>query len=54
MALDIGQAEVATGVGEGELRVVEAKKVEDGGVQVVDVDGLSTALKPNSSVAPWT
>src|SRR5436309_3352258 len=39
-AVDVGQAEVSTGVAVGELLVVEAQEVEDGGVEVVDVDAL--------------
>ena len=37
-ASDVGEAEVASGVAVGELLVVEAQEVEDGGVPVVDVD----------------
>ena len=36
--MDVGEAEVAAGVAVGELFVVEAEEVEDGGVEVVDVD----------------
>ena len=36
--LDIGQAEVAALVAVGQARVVDPQEVEDGGVQVVDVD----------------
>ena len=38
VAVDVGEAEVATGVAVGELLVIETKQVEDGGVQVVHVD----------------
>ena len=38
--MHVGQAEVAAGVAVGERFVVEAQQVEDGGVQVVDVDRL--------------
>ena len=38
MAVDIGEAEVSAGVAVGELFVVEAHEVENGGVEVVDVD----------------
>ena len=38
MAVDVGEAEVAAGVVVGEAFVVEAQKVEDGGLEVVDVD----------------
>jgi hypothetical protein len=37
-AFDVGQAEVATAVRVGQLFVVEAELVQDGGVQVVDVN----------------
>ena len=36
---DVGQAEVATGVAIGQPGMVEAEQVQDGGVEVVDVDG---------------
>ena len=39
-ALDVGEADVAAGVAEGEFFVVEAEEGEDGGVEVVDVDGV--------------
>src|SRR5262249_41249218 len=48
VALDVGEAEVAPGVAEGQLLVVEAEQVQDGGVPVVDVylalDGLVAVL----------
>ena len=44
-AVDVGQAEVAAGVAVGELRVVEAEQVQDGGVQVVDVDRVLDGLE---------
>ena len=51
--MHVGQAEVAAGVAVGQLLVVEAQQVQDRRVQVVDVDRFfSTAVKPNSSVAP--
>ena len=37
---DVGEAEVAAGVVIGEFLVVDAHEVEDGGVEVVEVDGL--------------
>src|SRR6185312_16071222 len=37
---DVGEAEVAALEAVGEARVVEAEEVEDGGVEVVDVDGV--------------
>ena len=40
VAVDVGGAEVAAGVAEGEFFVIEAEEVEDGGVEVVDVDGV--------------
>ena len=38
MAVDVGEAEVAAGVVVGEAFVIEAEEVEDGGLEVVDVD----------------
>ena len=38
LAVDVGEAEVAAAVAEGELLVVEAEQVQDGGVEVVHVD----------------
>ena len=38
VAVDVGEAEVAAGVGVGEFFVIEAEEVEDGGVHVVHVD----------------
>ena len=52
LAMHIGQPEVAAGVAIGELLVIEAEQLQDRGVQIVDVHRFSTALKPNSSVAP--
>ena len=40
VAGDVGEAEVATGVAVGELFVIEAEEVEDGGVEVVDAGGV--------------
>src|SRR5262245_14116150 len=40
LAVDIGEAEVAAGVAIGEALVVEAHELQDGGVQVVNVDGV--------------
>ena len=40
IAVDISQAEVASGVAIGELFVLNAKLVKDGGVEVVDVDSV--------------
>ena len=39
-AVDVGEAEVAAAVAAGEAGVVEAHLVQDGGVQVVDVDAV--------------
>ena len=36
--MDVGESEIAAGVSVGELQVVEPEQVQDGGVQVVDVD----------------
>ena len=38
MAVDVGEAEVSAGVAVGELFVIETHEVENGGVEVVDVD----------------
>ena len=38
MSLDIGKSKIATGVAISELLVVEAEKMENGSVEVVDVD----------------
>ena len=38
VAVDVGEAEVAAGVVIGEVFVVEAEEVKDGGLEVVDVD----------------
>ncbi len=37
--MDIGEAEIATGVAVGESRVVDTEQVEHGGVEVVDIHG---------------
>src|SRR6186713_1291289 len=42
---DVGQPEVAAAVAEGEPRVVQAEEVQDGGVQVVDVDAVLDGLE---------
>ena len=38
VAVDVGEAEVAAGVAVSEFFVVEAEQVQNGGVEVVDVD----------------
>ena len=38
VAVDVGQAEVAALAAEGEAFVIDTKLVQDGGVEVVDVD----------------
>src|SRR5579871_6880240 len=45
VAVDVGEAEVATGVAVGQLRVVEAEQAQDRGVQVVDVDRILHRLE---------
>ncbi len=40
LAVHIRQAEVAAGVVEGQLLVVEAQQVQDRRLEVVDVDGV--------------
>src|SRR5438105_4957049 len=37
---NIGQPEIATGVAEGELRVIKAQQMQDRRVEVVNVDGV--------------
>lgn len=38
--MDVGEAELAALVAEGEALVVDAEEVQQGGVEVVDVDGI--------------
>lgn len=52
LTVDVGQTEITPGVAVGETLVVESEQVQEGGVQVMNVVGFSTALKPKSSVAP--
>src|SRR5262245_654022 len=40
LPVDVGEAEVAALRAEGELGVVDAEQMEDGGVQVVDVNAV--------------
>lgn len=40
IAVDVGEAEVPSLEAEGEFFVVDAECVEDGGVEVVDMDGV--------------
>ena len=40
IAVDVGQAEVAAVVAEGELFVIQAQQVEDGGVEIVMRDAV--------------
>src|SRR5260370_6721286 len=44
-SVDVGQAEVSSGVSIGELFVVEAQEAKQGGVQVVRVDLLVDGLE---------
>src|SRR5687768_7154193 len=46
-AVDIRQAEIAAGVPEGELFVIHAELVENGGMQVMHLDGLFDGILPN-------
>lgn len=39
-AVDIGQTEVSTSISVGEIFVIETEQVENGGVEIVDVDGI--------------
>ena len=43
-AVDVGEAEVAAGVAEGEFFVVQAEQVEDGGVEIVHVEFVFDGL----------
>ena len=45
VALDVGEAEVAAGVAVGEFFVIETEEMEDGGVEVVDVDAVLGGLE---------
>ena len=38
--MDVGEAELAALVAESEPFVVDAEEMEDGGVEIVDVDGV--------------
>lgn len=51
-AFDVGQAEVATAVRISQLLVVEAELVQDRSLQIVNLKGFSTTLKPKSAVRP--
>ena len=46
VAVDVCEAVVAAGVVEGEAFVIEAHEVEDGGVEVVDVDAVGGDADP--------
>ena len=50
VAEDVGEAEASALEFEGEAFVVEAQAVEDGGLDVVDVDGVGFdhGVRPNS------
>ena len=52
MAGDVGQAVVAALEFVGEAFVVDAEEVEEGGLKVVDVDGVFGDVVAVSSVAP--
>ncbi len=45
IAVDIGQAEVAAIVAEGELLVIQAQQVEYGGVEIVMRDGILETVR---------
>ena len=45
VAVDVGEAEVAAGVAVGELFVIDAEQVEDGGVEVVDVHSIFNGVE---------
>ena len=44
-SVNVGEAEIATGVAMGEVLVIEAEQVEDGGVDVVDGDRILFGLE---------
>ena len=52
-ARDIREPEPAAVVGVGQPLVVDAELVQNRCVQVMDGDGITAALCPNSSVSPW-
>ncbi|MEY3459406.1 MAG: hypothetical protein RL215_2563 [Planctomycetota bacterium] len=43
---DIGQSEVAAGVAEGELFVIESEEVEEGGMEIMDMDAIMDGAEP--------
>ncbi len=45
-AVDVSQAEIATGMAEGEFLVIKPEKPKHGCVQVVDMDLVLHRLKP--------
>ena len=55
VAVHVGEAEIAAGVAEGELLVIEAQQVQDRRVQVMDVHlVLDRARSRTRRCAPWT
>src|SRR5260370_518956 len=45
VAVNVGQSKIATSVAKSQLRVVEAKKLEQGRVEIVDMNGIFHRLK---------
>lgn len=45
MAVDVGEAEIATGVTEGQFFVIETEEGKDGGVEIVNVDFVFSGLE---------
>lgn len=50
--MHVGQPVVAAAVTVGEAFVVEAELVQDRSLQIVNLKGFSTTLKPKSAVRP--
>ena len=53
LPMHVGQPVVAALEAIGQLLVVQAQQVEDGGLEVVDVDPSLATEKPSSSDSPW-
>jgi hypothetical protein len=45
LTVDIGESEIAAGVAEGEFFVIETEQRQEGGVEIVDVDGFLGGLE---------
>ena len=40
MTMNVGESEISSGIAVGELFMIEAEKMQDGGVQIMDVNFL--------------